>query len=72
LKITILFTSGETALLKYCDAESPALFEADAADFSIAGMLWQKFKDNNIHHIGFLSCKLSEAEFNHDVYKMEW
>jgi hypothetical protein len=39
LKITILFTSGKTPILRHYDPDRPALLETDGSDLSIAGIL---------------------------------
>jgi len=39
LKVVILFTSGNTPILKHYDPDRPALLETDAPDFAIAGIL---------------------------------
>jgi hypothetical protein len=44
LKITILFTSGTTPILRHYDPERKALVETDASDFAIAAVLSQKFE----------------------------
>jgi len=46
LKITILFTSGKTPILRHYDPDRLALLEPDASDFAIAGILSQKFEDS--------------------------
>jgi len=51
LKITILFTSGKTPILRHYDPDRPALLETDASDFAIAGILLQKFEDCKIHPV---------------------
>ena len=71
LKITILFTSGKTPILKHYDPQRPALLETDASDFAIAGVLSQKFEDGKIHPVRFVSRKLTPAELNYDVYDKE-
>jgi len=71
LKITILFTSGKTPILRHYDPDRPALLETDASDFAIAGILSQKFEDGKIHPIRFVFRKLNPAELNYDVYDKE-
>jgi len=71
LKITILFTSGKTPILRHYDPHRPALLETDASDFAIAGILSQKFEDGKIHPVRFTSRKLTPAELNYDVYDKE-
>jgi transposase InsO family protein len=71
LKITILFASGKTPILRHYDPDRPALLETDASDFAIAGILSQKFEDGKIHPVRFTSRKLSPAEMNYDVYDKE-
>jgi len=71
LKITILFASGKTPILRHYDPERPALLETDASDFAIAGILSQKFEDGKIHPVRFTSRKLTPAELNYDVYDKE-
>jgi hypothetical protein len=39
LKITILFVSGKTPILRHYDPDRPALLETDASDFAIAAIL---------------------------------
>jgi len=41
LKITILFTSGKSPLVRHYDSNQPALVETDASDFAIASILSQ-------------------------------
>jgi len=38
LKITILFTSGKTPILRHYDPNRPALLETNATDFAISGI----------------------------------
>jgi len=71
LKITILFTSGETPILQHYDRNRPALVETDASDFAIAGILSQKFEDGKLYPVSFISRKISLAEFNYDVFDKE-
>jgi len=71
LKITILFTSGKTPILRHYDPHRPALLEIDPSDFAIAGILSQKFEDGKIHPVRFTSRKLTPAELNYDVYDKE-
>jgi len=71
LKITILFTSGKTPILRHYDPDRPALLETDASDFAIAGILSQKFEDGKIHPVRFVSRKLTPAELHYDVYDKE-
>jgi len=71
LKVTILFTSGKTPILRHYDPNRPALLETDASDFAIAGILSQKFEDGKIHPVRFTSRKLTPAELNYDVYDKE-
>jgi hypothetical protein len=71
LKVTILFTSGKTPILRHYDPDRPALLETDASDFEIAGILSQKFEDGKIHPARFVSRKLNPAELNYDVYDKE-
>lgn len=61
LKMTILFTSGKTPILRHYDPKRPALLETDASDFAIAGILSQRFEDGKIHPIRFVSRKLNPA-----------
>ena len=71
LKIVILFTSGNTPILKHYDPDKPALLETDASDFAIAGILSQKFEDGRVHPVRFVSRKLTPAELNYDDYDKE-
>jgi len=71
LKITILFASGKTLILRHYDPNRPALVETDVSDFAIAGMLSQKFEDCKIHPVRFVSRKLNPAELNYEVYDKE-
>jgi transposase InsO family protein len=71
LKITVLFLSGKTPILRHYDPDRPALLETDASDFAIAGILSQKFEDGKIHPVRFVSRKLSPAEMNYDIYDKE-
>jgi len=71
LKVTILFTSGKTPILRHYDPDRPALLETEASDFAIAGILSQKFKDGKLHPVQFVSSKLNTAELNYDVYDKE-
>jgi len=71
LKITILFTSGATPIMRHFDQDRPAMIETDASDFAIGAILSQKFEDGKIHPVSFISKKLSDAEFNYDVYDKE-
>jgi len=71
IKITILFTSRRTPILRHYDPDRPALLETDASDFAIAGILSQKFEYGKIHPVRFVSRKLIPAELNYDVYNKE-
>jgi hypothetical protein len=71
LKVVVLFTSGNTPILRHFDQERPALIETDASDFAIGAVLSQKFEDGKVHPCAFLSRKLSPAEFNYDVFDKE-
>jgi len=71
LKITILFTSRKTPILRHYNPDRPALLETYASDFVIVGILSQKFEDSKIHSVRFVSRKLSPAELNYDVYNKE-
>jgi len=71
LKVTILFASGKTPILRHYDQDRPALLETDASDFAIAGVLSQKFEDGKIHPVRLTSRKLTPAEFNYDVHDKE-
>jgi hypothetical protein len=71
VKITILFTSGKTPILRHFDIDRPALIETDASDFAIGAVLSQKFEDGKIHPCDFISRKMSPAEFNYDVFDKE-
>jgi hypothetical protein len=71
LKITVLFLSGKTPILRHYDPDRPALLETDASDFAIAGILSQKFEDGKVHPVRFVSRKLTLAELNYDVYDKE-
>jgi hypothetical protein len=68
VKITVLFTSGKTPILRHYDPSRPALVETDASDFAIAGILSQKFEDGKLHPVDFISRKLSQPELNYDVF----
>jgi len=71
LKITVLFTSGATPIMRHFDQNRPAMIETDASDFAIGAILSQKFEDGKIHPVSFLSRKMSDAEFNYDVFDKE-
>jgi hypothetical protein len=71
LKVTILFTSGKTPILRHYDPDRPALLETDASDFAIAGILLDTFEDRKLHPVRFVSRKLSPAELNYNVYDKE-
>ena len=71
LKITVLFTSGATPIMRHFDQDRPVMIETDASNFAIGAILSQKFKDGKIHPVSFLSKKLSDAEFNYDVFDKE-
>ena len=71
LKITIILISGKTPFLRQYDPNRPALVETDTADFTIAGILSQKFEDGKLHPVSFSSRKLSQAELNYDVFDKE-
>jgi hypothetical protein len=55
LKIVVLFTSGNTPILRHFGQERPALIETDASDFAIGVVHSQKFEDGKIHLCTFLS-----------------
>jgi hypothetical protein len=61
-RITILFTSSKTPILRHYDPDRPPLLGADASDFFIAGVLSQKFEDGKIHPVRCGSWKLNPAE----------
>jgi len=71
LKITVLFISGKTPILRHYDPERPALLESDASDFAVAGIISQKIEDGKVHRVRFVSRKLDPAELNYDVYNKE-
>jgi len=71
VNVVILFTSGNTPILRHFDQERPALIKTDASDFAIGAVLSQKFEDGKIHPCAALSRKLSPAEFNYDVLDKE-
>jgi hypothetical protein len=71
LKITILFTSGKTPIMRHFDQDRPAMIEMDALDFAIGARFSQKFEDGKVHPVAFLSRKMSNAEFNYDVFNKE-
>jgi hypothetical protein len=43
----------------------------DASDFTIAGVLSQKFEDGKLHPVSFISKILSQAELNYDIFGKE-
>jgi hypothetical protein len=57
LKITILFTFGNTLILRHYDLDKPALLKTDESDFAIAGILSQKVKEGKIHPVRSVSRK---------------
>jgi len=71
LKIVILFTSGNTPILRHFDQERPALIEKDASDCAIGAVHSEKFEDGKILPSAFLSRQLSPAEFNYNVFDKE-
>jgi hypothetical protein len=71
VKVTILFTSGKTPILRHYDPDRPALLETDASDFAIAGIVSPKFEHGKIHPVRFVSRKLNPAKLNYDVYDKE-
>jgi len=44
------------------------MIETDASDVAIAAILSQKFEDRKMHPVSFLSKKLSDTEFNYDLF----
>jgi hypothetical protein len=70
-KITVLFISGKTAILRHYNLDRAALLETDASDFAISGILSQKFEDGKLHPVQFVLRKLSPAEMNYDLYDKE-
>lgn len=71
LKITIMFTSGKTPVIRHFDQDRLAMIETDASDFAPGAILSTKFEDGKIHPCDFISRKISPAEFNYDVYDKE-
>ena len=71
LKITILFTLGQTPILRHYDPNRPALVETDASDFAIVGILSQTFEDGKLRPVSFISRNLSQPEHNYDVFDKE-
>jgi len=71
LKITILFTSGKTLILRHYDPDRQALLETDASDLAIAGILSQTFEDGKIHLVRFVSRKFNPVELKYEVYHKE-
>jgi len=67
LKITILFSSKKTPILRHYDPYGPAFLETDASDFVIADILSQKFEDGKIHPVRFACWKVNPAELNYDI-----
>jgi len=51
LKITFLFTSGATPIMRHFDQDRPAMIEIDASDFAIGAIVSQKFEDGKIHRL---------------------
>jgi hypothetical protein len=64
LKVTLLFTSGKKPIPRQYDPDRPTLLETDASDFTIGGILSQKFKDSKIHPVSFVCRKLNLAKLN--------
>jgi hypothetical protein len=71
LKISILFTSGKTPILRHYDPDRPALLETDASDFTIAGILSRQLEDGKIHPVRFVWTKSNPAELNYHVCDKE-
>jgi len=71
VKITILFTSGVTPIMRHFDQNRPAMIETDTSDFAIGAILSKKFKDGKKNPVSFLSRKMTDAEFNYDVFDKE-
>jgi len=57
LKITVAFTTGKTAILRHGEPDPPALFETNASDFAMAGILSQNSKTARFIQLGV--CKES-------------
>jgi hypothetical protein len=71
LKMTVLFTSDKTSILRHYNPELAPLLASDASDFAIAGISSQKFEDCKLHPVSSISRNLSLAEHNYDVYDNE-
>jgi hypothetical protein len=71
LKITMLFTSGKSPILRHYNPDRPALLETDASDFAIAGSFSPRFKNSKIHPVHFVLRTLNPAELHYDVYDKE-
>jgi len=71
LKVTILFTSGKTPILRHYDPSQLALVDTDSSDLAIAGILSQKLEDGKLYPVSVISRKLSPADFDYDVFDKE-
>jgi len=71
LKMTILFESGKTRILRHYHSNRPVLIQTDASDFAIPDIVLHQFEDGKIHPMGLVSGKLCTAERNYDVYHKE-
>jgi hypothetical protein len=67
LKITILFTSPKTLILRQYNSNRPDLVKTDVSDFAIAGILSQTFEHGKSHTVNFISRRLTPVELHYDV-----
>ena len=57
-------------VLRYFDAGEPAIVETDAIDFTLGGILSQKY-EGQLHPIAFHSRKFTEADMKYDTADKE-
>jgi hypothetical protein len=70
-KLTIVLTSGQTAVLHHYNPSQPALVETDVSDIAIAAILSANIEAGKLHPVSWICRKLTTAEFNYYVFDKE-
>lgn len=68
---TLLSSFASEPVLIQADSDETCYLETDASDYAIAAVLSQRYKDEQLHPVGFFSRKLNPAEINYTVHDKE-